>query len=1144
MSIQNSEQVNKGTEVAANTIAVGAKGAKKTGEKAAKAGVKVWHILPLKVKVILVIFLLFLIIASVLIEGVTSSSFKRVFRTNAIHEDNSFNDPKTNKEAEESIYKKDIAIEDTAKLVKVIHAAKQKDYESISKSVEREIKRKAAQNVKSGLDEVDVDLSIQKAKRELSESSSYSYVTSDLSSTDMSGSDAAEAFGKKIVEDAKSYIGKLQYKKGGKSLKTGADCSGFVIAIMGKNGISLKPRESDWLAKSDSIDIDDPGKWKPGDVIDYPHHSAIYIGDGKIVHAANPKDDVCISSYKLGMKVIHVYRFRPPDSFTASFAASNKTSTGGFDGKSKNGKCRIGQAAGGEHGFSYQKAGDQTGGEVALANWSSRFTHVARFKDPSKALRAAKIMYDSCKNPNIGYDNANKKEAQSYFKALKKAKGDATKIDEPCETACSQMCAAIVYVTGVEIKTYVDTKGIYRELKEKPNDFEILTGSKYTDSPKNLQPGDILMDLSGERHTAMVVQTKNGLAGVTLAGGTSTAFTKKSEYTELGVINSSTGKRYDIGYIGSSNCAQSFAYVNGMFAVSLVTSSSSPSCVGLYDKQGKRIAKVKANVISHANGACCSEDGQYLVTGTLNGSSSSGVHAFKVGTRKLSYDSVKSMPIYSSSIAYDRTTHNYILGAGGSLDVYDSAYSHVTTISRNIHGKYYQDIGAGDGFIFACHTKKKGYDNSGLNYVDIYEESTGDYCGSYKVPYGELESAEVVDGELVLLVHILGRKNYIQYTGIRVDGSAASAGPFSSANITKLDMDILAAYNISISNTAMYMNPKNIREGDMEGWMDSSAYTDASGNKLKLYWWGENRGLINYEKDLDSKVDALIKGDARKDISKHFFKITIGTSPETVSTTDEDGNPVEKKIVPVTIKEAEVENIMEPMFGVDPEDYYINGKTTKTARKDRKKKAGEEPDINDSTLLKLPEGTANNLTAAYSLSDITGRLLFGDLQYVQNPGFDENMPGAAGSPASAIGLVKVGSKEQQQIINYILKTWPPGSNPYNAGYAHKCEKWVCDMYKGAGISSHGSCCASCSRDKQATTKGDIPPGAMIYSSPAKYKSGVHCSACGRNAGHVAIYLGNNKVAGSQPEYIMSLDKWISWFGYGGWGFSGNSFNYQ
>jgi len=49
----------------------------------------------------------------------------------------------------------------------------------------------------------------------------------------------AETLASTIVSDAESYVGKLRYVYGGTSLTTGADCSGFVMSVFAKFGISL-----------------------------------------------------------------------------------------------------------------------------------------------------------------------------------------------------------------------------------------------------------------------------------------------------------------------------------------------------------------------------------------------------------------------------------------------------------------------------------------------------------------------------------------------------------------------------------------------------------------------------------------------------------------------------------------------------------------------------------------------------------------------------------------------------------------------------------------------------------------------------------------------------------------------------------------
>lgn len=113
---------------------------------------------------------------------------------------------------------------------------------------------------------------------------------------------APKTQGDKIADSAKSYIGKVKYVKGGTSLKTGCDCTGFVQAIHKLHGINLDVRKT-W-GKSVGKDI---SKAKRGDVIYYYkngklHHMGIYNGNGKVIHnSTSHKDwhkDVCEDNVK------------------------------------------------------------------------------------------------------------------------------------------------------------------------------------------------------------------------------------------------------------------------------------------------------------------------------------------------------------------------------------------------------------------------------------------------------------------------------------------------------------------------------------------------------------------------------------------------------------------------------------------------------------------------------------------------------------------------------------------------------------------------------------------------------------------------------------------------------------------------------
>lgn len=93
--------------------------------------------------------------------------------------------------------------------------------------------------------------------------------------------------GDDVATTAKQYVG-LNYVWGGKSLETGVDCSGFVMAVYRLYGKNLHyPLENEGV----SVSYADA---RPGDILYFPGHFGMYIGDGMMVHAANPSKGVCI----------------------------------------------------------------------------------------------------------------------------------------------------------------------------------------------------------------------------------------------------------------------------------------------------------------------------------------------------------------------------------------------------------------------------------------------------------------------------------------------------------------------------------------------------------------------------------------------------------------------------------------------------------------------------------------------------------------------------------------------------------------------------------------------------------------------------------------------------------------------------------
>jgi hypothetical protein len=101
-----------------------------------------------------------------------------------------------------------------------------------------------------------------------------------------------------LVSYALKFVGN-PYVYGGTSLTNGADCSGFTMSLFKKFGIDL-PRTSGNQAQVGKETTFE--KMKPGDLLFYVRgksigHVAMYIGDGKVVHASTKKTGIRISNY-------------------------------------------------------------------------------------------------------------------------------------------------------------------------------------------------------------------------------------------------------------------------------------------------------------------------------------------------------------------------------------------------------------------------------------------------------------------------------------------------------------------------------------------------------------------------------------------------------------------------------------------------------------------------------------------------------------------------------------------------------------------------------------------------------------------------------------------------------------------------------
>lgn len=113
-----------------------------------------------------------------------------------------------------------------------------------------------------------------------------------------------------IVSYALQFLGN-PYVYGGTNPNTGADCSGFTSYVMRNSaGVSIPRTSYQQAAVGKEITADE---MRPGDLIFYGNgssvnHVAIYIGNGRIVHASTEKTGIKTSvwNYRTPMHIVNV----------------------------------------------------------------------------------------------------------------------------------------------------------------------------------------------------------------------------------------------------------------------------------------------------------------------------------------------------------------------------------------------------------------------------------------------------------------------------------------------------------------------------------------------------------------------------------------------------------------------------------------------------------------------------------------------------------------------------------------------------------------------------------------------------------------------------------------------------------------------
>lgn len=186
--------------------------------------------------------------------------------------------------------------------------------------------------------------------------------------------------------------------------------------------------------------------------------------------------------------------------------------------------------------------------------------------------------------------------------------------------------------------------------------------------------------------------------------------------------------------------------------------------------------------------------------------------------------------------------------------------------------------------------------------------------------------------------HVPSKVSNATYPGKYMVGSIIrpkNAGTFSGTEdfseqtneATLRDFELLAAYSVSVGNGELELKDEESASKSSDGKEeDDKTYTDITGKKIPLYWWGEKRGLPNYKKDLKKKL-------SKKDTP--FYSMTYASDKNgsmAIKETKADGKKVRylqatlkaRDVTKVTKedKSGKIKSVAESAFSVKPNEIY------------------------------------------------------------------------------------------------------------------------------------------------------------------------------------------------------------------------------
>ena len=201
----------------------------------------------------------------------------------------------------------------------------------------------------------------------------------------------------------------------------------------------------------------------------------------------------------------------------------------------------LGRVAGG-------KAGDQTGREVCFSTYTKRnYNYVLRAKDKNIAEKIASACEDGCRNDHIGYSQPRRLTLRTQAKLVGM---DLSRITKDCECDCSSFVAVCCECAGIPVPypngNAITTSNMKIYLMN-TGYFDLLTDSKYLNSEKYLQRGDILVVVSS--HT--IIALEDGImADISKVETVNNTPIKAVDISQYNIITDYKAMATEIQYVG------------------------------------------------------------------------------------------------------------------------------------------------------------------------------------------------------------------------------------------------------------------------------------------------------------------------------------------------------------------------------------------------------------------------------------------------------------------------------------------------------------------------------------------------------------------------------------------------------------------